>query len=68
MLGLRTKSGISVKHTGKDLQALMAGLADQGLGIFFHTGGKKNGSRRFRLTRSGLTCLDSIVDAFACQI
>jgi oxygen-independent coproporphyrinogen III oxidase len=68
MLGLRTKSGIPVKNSGKDLQAKMATLADQDLGIFFHSGDKGPGSQRFRLTRSGLACLDSIVDAFACQI
>lgn len=68
MLGLRTRNGIAVKKSGNGLYALMIGLADQGLGVFFHPGVRGQLLRRFRLTRSGLTCLDSIVDAFARQI
>jgi oxygen-independent coproporphyrinogen III oxidase len=68
MLGLRQRKGIAVKNPKKEIQSLMDRLSDQGLGIFFHQGDKGTGARRFRLTRSGLTCLDSIVDAFAGQI
>jgi oxygen-independent coproporphyrinogen III oxidase len=68
MLGLRTRDGIAAEKPDKGFHELMLGLAEKGLGVFFHPKGRGALSRRFRLTRSGLTCLDSIVDAFARQI
>ncbi|MFU8770130.1 MAG: hypothetical protein ACNA7H_10370, partial [Desulfotignum sp.] len=68
MLGLRTRDGIAAEKPDKGFHELMLGLAEKGLGVFFHPKGLGVFSRRFRLTRSGLTCLDSIVDAFARQI
>jgi len=68
MLGLRTDQGIDIRGSGRELRAVMAGLAGQGLGVLGeHTDGD-SGSRRFRLTRAGLTCLDSLVDALIQKI
>ena len=62
MLGLRTDQGVDVRGFGRELRAMMEGLARQGLGDFGHNPDADSGSRRFRLTRAGLTRLDSIVD------
>lgn len=61
MLGLRTDQGVDVHGVHPEIRARMAGLAGQGLGVFWHHNGADSGPRRFRLTRVGLTCLDSIV-------
>jgi oxygen-independent coproporphyrinogen-3 oxidase len=63
MLGLRTDKGVDVKGIHRETRALMDNLVHQGLGYVVCPGGTDAGSRRFRLTRSGLTRLDSIVDA-----
>ncbi len=68
MLGLRTKNGILVKALDQDIHAFLARLENQGLGIFFLPAGPPDISRRFRLTRPGLTRLDSIVDTIAGKI
>jgi len=68
MLGLRTKNGIPVQALNRDIHAVMARLENQGLGIFFVPAGAPDIRRRFRLTRAGLTCLDSIVDTIAGKI
>jgi oxygen-independent coproporphyrinogen III oxidase len=68
MLGLRTKHGIQVKGLDSDIQRFMARLEEQGLGRVYLPEGQPEASRHFNLTRSGLTCLDNIVDAFAQKI
>jgi oxygen-independent coproporphyrinogen III oxidase len=68
MLGLRTKNGIPVQGLNRDIHAFLAGLESQGLGIFFGPAGTPDIPRRFRLTRTGLTRLDSIVDTIAGKI
>lgn len=68
MLGLRTEQGIQIHNLDRDIRTLMAGLEDQGMGIMFTAKGIAEMGRRFRLTRTGMTCLDSIVEAFARKI
>ncbi len=68
MLGLRTKNGILVKALDQDIHAFLVRLENQDLGIFFVPVGAADISRRFRLTRTGLTRLDSIVDTIATKI
>jgi oxygen-independent coproporphyrinogen III oxidase len=68
MLGLRTKNGIPVQGLNPDIHAFLAGLESQGLGILFGPAGTPDIPRRFRLTRTGLTRLDSIVDTIAGKI
>jgi oxygen-independent coproporphyrinogen-3 oxidase len=63
MLGLRTDKGVDLNGLHPETQALMDRLTGQGLGDVVYPGGTDAGFRRFRLTRSGLTRLDSIVDA-----
>jgi oxygen-independent coproporphyrinogen-3 oxidase len=63
MLGLRTDIGVDVNGLHRKTRALMEQLAGQDLGVFWHHTGTGQGSRRFRLTRAGLTRLDSIVAA-----
>jgi len=63
MLGLRTNKGMGVDGLCQENQALMDRLAEQGLGVFFHHNGGGGSTRRFRLTRSGMIHLDSIVEA-----
>ncbi|MCA1785072.1 MAG: radical SAM family heme chaperone HemW, partial [Desulfobacteraceae bacterium] len=61
MLGLRTEKGIAIKGLGRDLHALVARLEDRGIGEMYLPDGTADTSDRFRLTRSGMVCLDSIV-------
>ncbi len=68
MLGLRTEHGIRIHRLDKDIHAFMARLEDQSMGILSASVGTADTSRRFRLTRTGMTCLDNIVDAFARKI
>ena len=68
MLGLRTDKGVDINGLHHKTQALMDRLVHQGLGDLFYHNRTDAKSRRFRLTRSGLTCLDSIVDAMAREI
>ncbi len=68
MLGLRTDIGVDVNGLHREIRALMDRLAGQGLGVFFHHNSADFRAHRFRLTRSGLTCLDSIVDAIVRKI
>ncbi|MEX1297625.1 MAG: radical SAM family heme chaperone HemW [Desulfotignum sp.] len=63
MLGLRTDNGVDVNGCDHQTRAQMGRLAEQGLGAFFHHTGAGFSTRRFRLTRSGLIRLDSIVEA-----
>jgi oxygen-independent coproporphyrinogen III oxidase len=63
MLGLRTDKGVDINGIHPEIQVLMDRLAGQGSGVFFHHPRIDSSAKRFRLTRSGLTCLDSIVDA-----
>lgn len=63
MLGLRTDKGVDLKGLPRETRALVGRLVHQGLGDVVYPGGTDAGSRWFRLTRSGLTRLDSIVDA-----
>jgi oxygen-independent coproporphyrinogen-3 oxidase len=63
MLGLRTDTGVDVNGLDRQTRALMDRMAVQGFGAFFHPAGARFITRRFRLTRSGLTRLDSIVEA-----
>lgn len=68
MLGLRTDKGVDINGLHREIQALMDRLVGQGLGVFFHHNSADFRVRRFRLTRPGLTRLDSIVDAIARKI
>jgi oxygen-independent coproporphyrinogen-3 oxidase len=68
MLGLRTEHGIQTHRLDKDIHAFMARLEDQGMGMLSAYAGTAGTVRRFKLTRTGMTCLDSIVDAFARNI
>lgn len=63
MLGLRTDIGVDVNGLHRETRALMKRLVHQGLGDFVCCDRPDAGSRRFRLTRAGLTRLDSIVAA-----
>ena len=63
MLGLRTDKGVGVNGLCQETRELMGRLAAQGLGAFFNNNGPDSSIRRFRLTRSGMICLDSIVEA-----
>ena len=68
MLGLRTEQGIQINNLDRDVQTLMATLEAQGMGILSMSEGTADTDRRFRLTRTGMTCLDSVVDAVARKI
>jgi oxygen-independent coproporphyrinogen-3 oxidase len=69
MLGLRTDNGICLKPFGPDFHNLLNSLAARGLGHFFYSNPTDSpGIQRFRLTRSGMVCLDSIVDALVRKI
>ncbi|MFN2437193.1 MAG: coproporphyrinogen-III oxidase family protein, partial [Desulfotignum sp.] len=63
MLGLRTDKGVGVNGLYQETRELMDRLAARGLGAFFHHNGPDFSSLRFRLTRSGMIRLDSIVEA-----
>jgi oxygen-independent coproporphyrinogen-3 oxidase len=63
MLGLRTDQGIVLDGLNEKTRIRVDQLATQRFGTFFHHGHMEDGIRRFRLTRTGLSCLDSIVDA-----
>jgi len=63
MLGLRTDKGVGVNGLCQETRELMDRLAAQGLGAFFNNNGPDFSIRRFRLTRSGMIRLDSIVEA-----
>jgi oxygen-independent coproporphyrinogen-3 oxidase len=63
MLGLRTDKGMVVNGLDQQTRALMGRLAEQGFGAFFHPNRQEFSTRRFRLTRSGMIRLDSIVEA-----
>lgn len=68
MLGLRTDMGVDINGLHPEIQVLMDRLAGQGSGVFFHHPHTDSSAKRFRLTRSGLTCLDGIVDAIVRKI
>jgi oxygen-independent coproporphyrinogen-3 oxidase len=69
MLGLRTDNGICLNTFGPDFHNLLNSLAARGLGHFFYSNPTDSpGIQRFRLTRSGMVCLDSIVDALVRKI
>jgi len=68
MLGLRTDQGVDVSGLYPETRAMMEGLAGQGLGNFLHPIDGDSGPGRFRLTRAGLTSMDSIVDALIQKI
>ncbi|MGM0393901.1 MAG: radical SAM family heme chaperone HemW [Thermodesulfobacteriota bacterium] len=63
MLGLRTDKGVGVNGLCQETRELMDRLAAQGLGAFFNHNGPDFSIRRFRLTRSGMIRLDSIVES-----
>ncbi len=68
MLGLRTDFGVDTSGLDPEILVLMNRLVDQGSGIFFYHSREGFSARHFRLTRSGLTCLDGIVDAIVQKI
>jgi oxygen-independent coproporphyrinogen-3 oxidase len=68
MLGLRTDKGVDLNGLHPETQALMDRLTGQGSGVFFNHSREGFSARHFRLTRSGLTCLDGIVDAIIRKI
>lgn len=73
MLGLRTREGMDICSYTRDLEEdftarfreIILRLEDQGLAKMKEESLQGPGSSRFRLTRKGWTCLDSIVQAFA---
>ncbi len=68
MLGLRTDIGVDINGLHPEILVLMDRLAGQGSGVFFNHSREGFSARHFRLTRSGLTCLDGIVDAIIRKI
>jgi len=68
MLGLRTEQGIQIHNLDRDIHAFLARLEHLGMGMLSGFAGTDDSFGRFKLTRTGMTCLDSIVETIARKI